>query len=85
MSEIDREFLRSELAPEFGEASPRFQMSAVVAEYAEILRESYWAQEGSLERVAAEAGRVHRQLPSDEDVAEFASLVSRAEGIQSQQ
>ncbi len=85
VSEINREFLRSELAMEFGEASARFQMSAVVAEYAEILRESYWAQEGSLERVAAEAGRVHRLLPSDEDVAEFASLVSRAESIQSQQ
>ena len=85
VSEINREFLRRELAPEFGEASPRFQMSAVVAEYAEILRESYWAQDGSLERVAAEAGRVQRLLPSDEDVSEFASLVSRAESIQSQQ
>ena len=85
VSEINREFPRSELATEFGESSPRFQMSAVVAEYAEILRESYWAQEGSLERVAAEAGRVQRLLPSDEDVAEFASLASRAESIQSQQ
>ena len=82
VSEIGREFQRSELAPEFGESSPRFQMSAVVAEYAEILRESYWAQDGSLERVLGEAIRVQRLLPSDEDVAEFASLVSRAEGIQ---
>ena len=85
VSEIDREFLRSELAFEFGEASPRFQMSAVVAEYAEILRESYWAQDGSLERVAAEANRLQRLIPSDEDVAEFASLASRAESIQSRQ
>ena len=85
VSEIDREFLRSELAFEFGEASPRFQMSAVVAEYAEILRESYWAQDGSLERVAAEASRVQRLIPSDEHVAEFASLASRADGIQSRQ
>ncbi len=85
VSEIDREFLRSELATEFGEASARFQMSAVVAEYAEILRESYWAQGSSLERVAAEAIRVQGLLPSDEDVSELASLVSRAEGIQSQQ
>ena len=82
VSEIDHEFQRSELALEFGESSPRFQMSAVVAEYAEILRESYWAQGSSLERVLAEAIRVQRLLPSDEDVAEFASLVSRAEGIQ---
>ena len=60
-------------------------MSAVVAEYAEILRESYWAQDGSLEGVLAEAIRVQRLLTDDEDVAEFASLVSRAEGIQSRQ
>ena len=85
VSEIDREFQRSELAVEFGETSPRFQMSAVVAEYAEILRESYWAEGGSLERVLAEAVRVQRLLADDEDVAEFASLVSRAEGIQSRQ
>ena len=85
VSEIDREFQRSELAVEFGEASARFQMSAVVAEYAEILRESYWAQGSSLERVSAEAFRVQRLLAEDEDVAEFASLVSRADGIQSQQ
>ena len=85
VSEIDREFLRSELAFEFGEASPRFQMSAVVAEYAEILRESYWAQDGSLERVVAEASRLQRLIPSDEDVAEFASLTSRADSIQSRQ
>ena len=82
VSEIDREFQRSELAPEFGESSPRLQMSAVVAEYAEILRESYWAEGSSLERVLAEAIRVQRLLAEDEDVAEFASLVSRAEGIQ---
>ena len=85
VSEIDREFPRSELALEFGEASPRFQMSAVVAEYAEILRESYWAQDGSLERVVAEASRLQRLIPSDEDVAEFASLASRADSIQSRQ
>ena len=85
VSEIDREFLRSELALEFGEASPRFQMSAVVAEYAEILRESYWAQDGSLERVAAEASRLQQLIPSDEHVAEFASLASRADSIQSRQ
>ena len=83
VSEIGREFRREELAVEFREALPRFQMSAVVAEYAEILRESYWAQGGSLGRVAAEANRVQRLLPQDADVAEFAAIASRAERIQS--
>ena len=84
VSEISREFDRSELAVGFSEASARFQLSAVVAEYAEILRESYWAQDGSLESVASEADRVRSLLSSDDDVAEFANLAARAEGIQSE-
>lgn len=84
VSEISREFDRSELAAEFSEASARFQLSAVVAEYAEILRESYWAQDGSLEVVVSEANRVRELLSSDDDVTEFANLAARAEGIQSQ-
>ena len=43
VSEIESSFQRSELTSEFEEASSRFQLSAVVAEYAEILRESFWA------------------------------------------
>ena len=83
VTEIDRVFERSELASEFEDTSPTFQMAAVVAEYAEILRESIWAEDGSLENVAAEAQRVRSLLPDDPDVAEFTALVSRAEDIQS--
>ena len=83
VSEVNREFQRSELALEFAEASPRFQMSAVVAEYAEVLRESYWAQDGSLEEVASEANRVQRLLPSEPDFEEFTALVAHAERIES--
>ena len=83
VSEIESSFQRSELITEFEEASPRFQLSAVVAEYAEILRESFWAQEGSLGKVVAEASRVLRLLPEDSDVAEFAALVTQAERIES--
>ena len=84
VSEVNREFQRGELAMEFAEASPRFQMAAVVAEYAEVLRESYWAQEGSLESVSSEANRVRNLLPSEPDFEEFAALVARAERIKSQ-
>ena len=83
VSEIESSFQRSELISEFEEASSRFQLSAVVAEYAEILRESFWAQEGSLGKVTAEASRVLRLLPEDSDVAEFAALVTQAERIES--
>ena len=83
VSETAQEFQRSELVTNFQDASPRFQLAAVVAEYAEILRESYWAQEGSLAEVAAEAGRMRLLLPQDLDVVEFAALASQAERIAS--
>ena len=76
--EIDRSFLRSELAADFEETSSSFQLAAVVAEYAEILRQSYWAQDGSLGEVAAEAVRVLMMAPDDSDVAEFAVLTGWA-------
>ena len=69
-------FQRRELVPEFEHAASRFQLAAIVAEYAEILRESYWAWQGSLGTVAAEAERVQRMIPDDVDVAEFVALTS---------
>jgi len=52
-----------------------------VAEYAEILRQSYWAKDSSLEDVAWEARRIAEYLPRDPDVAEFTGLVERASRI----
>ena len=75
--EISRTLQHSELSAGFEDASPRFQLAAVVAEYAEILRESYWAQDGNLEDVVAQARRVQGLLPRGSDVAEFADLTQR--------
>ncbi|MCH8802086.1 MAG: von Willebrand factor type A domain-containing protein [Chloroflexi bacterium] len=79
--EISREFYRGQISAAFEEASPRFQLDAAVAEYAEILRESYWALEGSMEDVSAVAGQVSRLLPDDPDVTEFLYLVTQAASI----
>ena len=81
VTEVSREFQQTELALAFEEASPRFQLAAVVAEYAEILRESYWALESSLGDVLARAEYVRSLLPEDGDVAEFVQLVAIAERI----
>ena len=82
VTEISREFDRSELMLQFEDASPRFQLATVVAEYAEILRESYWAQDGSLEDVVTMAEQVRALLPEDTDIAEFVVLVTRAGEIE---
>ena len=82
VTELRRDLPRSELTARFEDASPTFQLAAVVAEYAEVLRESYWAREGTLGAVAREASRLARLIPEDNDVVEFAALTAQAERIQ---
>jgi Ca-activated chloride channel family protein len=78
VTEIARDFHRDQISATFESASPRFQLDAAVAEYAEILRESFWALEGDMEGVRAVAGRVSGFLPDDPDVTEFLYLVTQA-------
>ena len=80
--ETSQTLQRSDLLSRFDDASTSFQLAAVVAEFAEILRNSYWAQDGSLTQVLAEARRLQDLLASDSDVAEFADLVDRALRVQ---
>ena len=84
IAEINEELQRTDLAVAFEEASSRFQLSAVVAEFAEVLRGSYWAREGSLQAVADEARRVQGLLPESQDVAEFASLAAQSVNLAGQ-
>jgi Ca-activated chloride channel family protein len=79
--ELSRAYYSDETAPAFSDASARFQLDIIVAEYAEILRGSYWAQESSLAAVLEEAQRVSRLLEEDVEVVEFTDLVSRASQI----
>ena len=58
VNEIKQTFARSQFASSFEATSPRFQLAAAVAEYAEILRQSYWAKGSSLENVQGLAQRV---------------------------
>ncbi len=81
VTEIERSIAQNAFAASFAEASPRFQLSAVVAEYAEILRDSYWAQKNTLESVAGDARRIAEYMPQDEDVQEFATLAAMAANL----
>ena len=79
--EVSRNFNRRDIRGRFEDASPRFQLAATVAQYAEVLRESYWAQHTTFEDVRYHADRVHNMLRGDPEVTEFAKLVSMASGI----
>jgi len=76
--EISKDFRVNDLALEFHDADPFFQRAVVVAEYAEILRDSYWAQGSSLDAVYEEAQWLSEYLYRDEDMHEFVELIDRA-------
>ena len=76
--ELNRAISGAEFAGTFEAASARFQLAALVAEYAEVLRHSYWAKGSSLADVLAQARRVATLLIDDPDVVEFLHLVERA-------
>jgi hypothetical protein len=53
----------------------------IVAQYAEMLRQSPWAAETYASQLVDHAYRISSILWDDTDVVEFASLVSRASQI----
>ena len=76
-SEISEEIFTTQLNGRFEAASSEFQLAATIAEFAEILRESFWAQEGSLKAVSQSIEGIAPQIPN-EQVDELRHLVSRA-------
>ena len=66
-------------------ASPSFRLSAVVAEYGELLRGSYWAREGSLEELFSIAQHLVPEFPGRTDVVELVDLIGKARDLRSLQ
>jgi Ca-activated chloride channel family protein len=76
--EIARTFSTAGLASSFNRTDPHFQWSVLVAEYAEVLRNSYWAKNISMYTIQEEAERVSHRLNEAEDVYEFVNLLHQA-------
>lgn len=77
VTEIGEDFFSSDLHDSFETASAPFRLTAAVAEFAEILRESYWAKDGSLEEVRRVVKGVYPEL-DNEQVVELIYLVGKA-------
>ncbi len=79
--EINGTVMTSDFAPSYEQASPRFRLNVVVAEFAEILRRSPYSNTpiGVVKRLATS---VAAELPGDRDVQEFAQLVNRVYGYE---
>ncbi len=79
--EISQDYYADELERDFDETDPYFQRAVVVAEFAEILKGSYWAEDSSLDDVYDEARRIEDDLRRDEAMEEFVDLVKMAKRL----
>ena len=78
VSELSKALKASEFQGDFNRTSPRFQLTAAVAQFAEILRGNEWAQGAKMRDVLNVMYNVRNQLPFDNDVNEFVGLVEQA-------
>lgn len=78
VTEVSEDLYADELVREFEDADLYFQRAVIVAEYAEILKQSYWAEESSLDAVYREALRLYEWMPRERDMEEFVDLVETA-------
>ena len=76
--ETSESYSTDQFASSFNRTNPHFQWTVLVAEYAEVLRDSYWAKNISLYSIQEQAERVSDRLNEDEDVAEFVTLMHQA-------
>jgi hypothetical protein len=80
-TEINGNFNTWDLAQSFEQADPRYQLAVIVSQYAEVLRYSPWATGTSASQLVDHACRLSLILWDDQEVVEFASLVSQASQI----
>ncbi|MBT4074358.1 MAG: DUF3520 domain-containing protein, partial [Chloroflexi bacterium] len=78
VSELDSTITNQALNPEIEGGSARFRFTAAVAEFAELLKESFWAQEGTLEAVLEEAQIAIALMDATPRDREFITLVENA-------
>lgn len=80
-TEIAREIGMNEFAAAFEAASTEFRLAAGVAEFAEILRKSYWARQSKFSDVMPLIAQVLRERPGDADIIELLDLVAKADKL----
>jgi Ca-activated chloride channel family protein len=77
VSEINRPIVWKDINQRFYATSTSFRLAAAAAEFAEILKGTYWSRGSSLQAVYNLAQDVYEERP-DEEVREFLSLINRA-------
>jgi len=83
VTELSRQITVGDINESFHDCSARYRLSAVAAEFAEIMRGSYWAKESTYSLVREMAWSISQEMQDDADVIEFVDLVSKAATIKS--
>ena len=72
---------RRNISKRWESASPALRLSSVVAEFAEILKGSYWAKEGSLDRLEQRAAGVAADYRGDREVQDLVTLIDQTRSL----
>jgi Ca-activated chloride channel family protein len=73
--EVNESLTIGDLLSEIGEAPASFRLHAAVAEFAELLGQSYWAQDGSYSELLNFALPLEKELPNNAQVAELVEMI----------
>jgi Ca-activated chloride channel family protein len=76
--ELEQRLDVRDLAPSWGDAPASLRLASLVAEYAELLKGSYWAREGDMYDVLRRAQLLAPSFSGDTRVADWVSLVATA-------
>jgi Ca-activated chloride channel family protein len=79
--ELEEPIRVGQLERSWTSASPALRLATLVAEFAEILKDAYWARNGDLRTVLRMAQELSPRHAGDARVADFASLVAAAAEI----
>ncbi len=82
---IERGVLVRDVNHEFSQINPRFRLTAAVAEFAEVLKKSYWAKDSSLGHVLTVAEDAVKDMRPSQNDLEFLRLVERAMNLAGEQ
>jgi Ca-activated chloride channel family protein len=78
VTEIEQAVLASQLAADYSEGTSWLRVQTVVAEFAEILRGSYWAKGNTLAELVPVADALARELSGDQRVQDLARMIRQA-------
>jgi Ca-activated chloride channel family protein len=76
--EMSKPVYLHEMDKDFNQSPASFRLAAAVALYAEILRQSYWAENNHLEDVLARLNNLDKNVKDNPKVKEFIQIVEKA-------